>query len=85
MKKIIVAMLALGMSAAAQAQQWPTKTVRFINPFPAGGGTDTFARPLSAVLTRNLGQQFIVENQGGPAARSARRMPRGRRRTDTLT
>lgn len=57
----------LGLLAAtgAAAQEWPTKAVRFINPFPAGGGTDTFARPLSAVLAKSMGQQFIVENQGG--------------------
>ena len=82
MRKLIIAMLAAGISAAAQAQQWPTKAVRFINPFPAGGGTDTFARPLSAVLTKNLGQQFIVENQGGAggtigAANAARATPDG--------
>jgi len=65
MKKLIVVVLALGLASVAQAQQWPTKAVRFINPFPAGGGTDTFARPLAAVLSRNLGEQFIVENQGG--------------------
>ena len=36
-----------------------------VNPFPAGGGTDTFARPLAAQLSKQLGQQFIVENIGG--------------------
>jgi len=82
MRKLIIAVLAVGISAAAQAQQWPTKAVRFINPFPAGGGTDTFARPLSAVLTKNLGEQFIVENQGGAggtigAANAARATPDG--------
>lgn len=82
MRKLIIAVLAAGISAAAQAQQWPTKAVRFINPFPAGGGTDTFARPLSAVLTKNLGEQFIVENQGGAggtigAANAARATPDG--------
>lgn len=82
MKKLIVAVLALGIASVTQAQQWPTKAVRFINPFPAGGGTDTFARPLSAVLTRNLGHQFIVENQGGAggtigAANAARATPDG--------
>lgn len=82
MRKLIVAVLALCVSAAAQAQQWPTKAVRFINPFPAGGGTDTFARPLAAVLTKNLGEQFIVENQGGAggtigAANAARSTPDG--------
>jgi tripartite-type tricarboxylate transporter receptor subunit TctC len=56
--------LALG-AAGAQAQSWPTKPVRIINPFPAGGGTDTFARPLAAKLTQSLGQTVIIENQGG--------------------
>ena len=82
MKKLIVAVLALGLASVTQAQQWPTKAVRFINPFPAGGGTDTFARPLAAVLTKNLGHQFIVENQGGAggtigAANAARSTPDG--------
>ena len=65
MKKLACMVLGLVAAAPAFAQEWPTKAVRFINPFPAGGGTDTFARPLSAVLTRSTGQQFIVENQGG--------------------
>ena len=43
-----VALVALSFSQTAQAQAWPTKPVKLINPFPAGGGTDTFARPLSA-------------------------------------
>ncbi len=34
-------------------------------PFPAGGGTDAFARPLTAVLTKNLGRQVIIDNKGG--------------------
>jgi tripartite-type tricarboxylate transporter receptor subunit TctC len=53
------------VAGAAFAQSWPTKPVRLINPFPAGGGVDTFARPLSAKLTQGLGQTFFVENQGG--------------------
>ena len=82
MLRWIVAVFAAVASASAAAQQWPTKAVRFINPFPAGGGTDTFARPLSAVLTKNLGAQFIVENQGGAggtigAANAARATPDG--------
>ena len=59
-------LFALALAAtAAQAQSWPSKPIRIINPFPAGGGTDTFARPLSAKLTQALGQTVYVENQGG--------------------
>ncbi len=66
-------LLALGAIAAAgvlvagtaSAQNWPTRSVRIINPFPAGGGTDAFARPLAAVLPKELGQQVLIENLGG--------------------
>jgi tripartite-type tricarboxylate transporter receptor subunit TctC len=52
-------------SGMASAQNWPTKPVRIINPFPAGGGTDTFGRPVAARLGQAMGQTFIIENQGG--------------------
>jgi tripartite-type tricarboxylate transporter receptor subunit TctC len=58
--------LALALCApAALAQAWPSKPITFLNPFPAGGGTDTFARPIAARLSQTLGQQVLVENQGG--------------------
>ncbi len=60
---IVGAMLCVAQPASAQS--WPAKPVRLVNPFPAGGGTDTFARPLAAQLSKQLGQQFIVENIGG--------------------
>lgn len=64
--RITALLSALPSSAfAAHAQTWPTKPVRIINPFPAGGGTDTFARPLAAKLTQSLGQSVFIENQGG--------------------
>jgi tripartite-type tricarboxylate transporter receptor subunit TctC len=47
------------------AQEWPVKQVTFLNPFPAGGGTDAFARPLAAQLTEQLGKQFVIDNRGG--------------------
>jgi tripartite-type tricarboxylate transporter receptor subunit TctC len=54
------------MPAAALAQPaWPTRPITVIVPFPAGGGTDAFARPLSAQLTKQLGQQVIIDNRGG--------------------
>lgn len=82
-------LLLLGFAAAtvsfaslSHAQAWPNKPVRLINPFPAGGGTDTFARPLSAQLSKQTGQQFIIENIGGAggtvgAAQAARAAPDG--------
>jgi tripartite-type tricarboxylate transporter receptor subunit TctC len=63
--KFFAAIAATLLVSSAMAQAWPTKPVKLINPFPAGGGTDTFARPLSAQLTKQTGQQFIVENIGG--------------------
>ena len=63
---------AAGASAAALASPfvrgqsgWPNRPVNIIVPFPSGGGTDAFARPLSAVLTRSLGKQMIIDNRGG--------------------
>jgi tripartite-type tricarboxylate transporter receptor subunit TctC len=50
----------------AQAQaNWPTKPVTVIVPFPAGGGTDAFARPLFAAMSKNTGRQFVIDNKGG--------------------
>ena len=68
LSRIVALVLVAGSLAAptiSSAQTWPAKPVRLINPFPAGGGTDTFARPLSAQLSKQTGQQFIVENIGG--------------------
>jgi len=62
----LLSLLALGTAATlAQAQSWPNKPIRIISPYPAGGGTDTFARPLSAKLTQALGQSVYIENQSG--------------------
>ena len=60
-----LALVALFVPLAAFGQAWPTKPVRLISPFAAGGGTDAFARPLAQVLSQNLGQQFIVDNRAG--------------------
>lgn len=47
------------------AQEWPNKPITFLNPFPAGWGTDAFARPLAAQFTEQLGKQVIIDNRGG--------------------
>ena len=54
----------LPWQAHAQAT-WPTKPVTLVVPFPAGGGTDAFARPLSAQFSRLTGKQLIIDNRGG--------------------
>lgn len=53
------------LPALAQASAWPTKPVTMIVPFPAGGGTDAFARPLSAQFSKLTGKQLIIDNRGG--------------------
>jgi tripartite-type tricarboxylate transporter receptor subunit TctC len=62
---VVLAALAAVLGGVASAQSWPTKPVRVINPFPPGGGTDAFARPLAAKLTVSLGQSVLIENQAG--------------------
>jgi tripartite-type tricarboxylate transporter receptor subunit TctC len=52
-------------SSFASAQSWPTKPVTLVVPFPAGGGTDAFARPLSAQFAKQTGKQLIIDNRGG--------------------
>lgn len=56
----------LGAPAIVSAQgSYPNKAVRYINPFPAGGATDTLSRLFCAKLSELSGQQWIVENKGG--------------------
>jgi tripartite-type tricarboxylate transporter receptor subunit TctC len=55
----------LGVPLARAQSGWPSKPVTWVVPFPAGGGTDAFARPLTAVLSKNLGRQFVIDNKGG--------------------
>ena len=79
---LLSALLFAASASLAQAQAWPTKPIRILNPFPAGGGTDTFARPLAAKLTQSLGQSVFIENQGGAggtvgAGNAARAAPDG--------
>ncbi len=49
------------------AQNWPTRFVRLIVPFPPGGGTDAIARVVAGKLSDMWGQQMVVENRGGAA------------------
>lgn len=62
---LVTALLLSVTDSIAQVQVWPSKPVRLIVPFPPGGGTDAFARPLAARLSQQLGQQFIIDSRGG--------------------
>src|SRR5947207_88336 len=55
----------LCLSFPAFAQEWPTKPVKFVSPYPPGGSVDPLARILAAKLAESLKQQFIVENRTG--------------------
>jgi tripartite-type tricarboxylate transporter receptor subunit TctC len=55
-----------GCALRAPAQNaWPAKPVTLIVPFPAGGGTDAFARPLSAQFAKQTGKTLVIDNRGG--------------------
>jgi len=67
---------------AVGAEAWPSKAVTVIVPFPAGGGTDAFVRPLAQQLSTQLGHTVVVDNRGGAggtvgAAIAARAAPDG--------
>ncbi|VTU30514.1 Argininosuccinate lyase [Variovorax sp. PBL-H6] len=58
------AAVTLGSAAYGQSA-WPAKPVTLVVPFPAGGGTDAFARPLAAQFSRAAGQSLVIDNRGG--------------------
>ena len=59
----LLALLVFAVPAAAQ--EWPTKVVKFVSPYPPGGSVDPLARIFAAKLGESLHQQFIVENRTG--------------------
>jgi tripartite-type tricarboxylate transporter receptor subunit TctC len=62
----LAAVLMLGLvPGLAQAQAWPTKPVKIVVPFVAGGATDVVARLLAQKLSESWGQSVVVENRGG--------------------
>ena len=73
---------ALSLTGTAGAQAYPSRPIRVINPFAAGGGTDAFLRPLGAKVGTQMGQQWVIENLAGAggtvgAAAAAKAAPDG--------
>lgn len=52
-------------AVSAADMSYPVKPIRFVVPFPPGGGTDTLARVIGQRLTAELGQQIVIDNRGG--------------------
>lgn len=70
MKKLLCGAMTLALLAASlvvKAQSFPSRPVRMLVGYAAGGGADGLARILAAKLSENLGQQFVVENRPGAA------------------
>ena len=57
--------LACHAGVQAQASDWPTRSIRVVVPFPAGGGYDFMARNIAQQLTESLGQPVVVDNRAG--------------------
>jgi tripartite-type tricarboxylate transporter receptor subunit TctC len=55
----------IAASAATQAQAWPERPVRLVVPFPAGGATDLVARVIAQRVSKDIGQQVIIDNKAG--------------------
>jgi tripartite-type tricarboxylate transporter receptor subunit TctC len=81
-KALIAALIALVIGGPAAAQDWPTRPIAMVVPFPAGGPIDFIGRLMAQRLSERLGQQVIVENVAGAggmngAARVAKSTPDG--------
>jgi tripartite-type tricarboxylate transporter receptor subunit TctC len=61
----LVCLSGFSIAGLAHAQSWPTKQIKFIVPYPPGGGTDVIARIVQEPLSKELGQQVIIDNRGG--------------------
>ena len=63
----LAGIVSLLLTAAVYAQAYPAKPVRFIVPWPPGGGADTISRMMTPKLSEALGQQVMIDNRAGAA------------------
>ncbi len=61
----LAGLLAAGTTGVVRAGEWPDRSVTWVVPFPAGGGSDTFARPIAARVAGSLGQSMVIDNKSG--------------------
>jgi tripartite-type tricarboxylate transporter receptor subunit TctC len=78
-----VAALLLAAATTVHAQPYPSKPVRLVVPFPAGGPTDITARIISPKVSEALGHNLIIDNRGGASSIIARISSPNRRPTAT--
>ncbi len=62
---LVAAALAAMLAGPVSAQEWPSRNVKLIVPYPAGGNVDTAARIVADRLQEKLGQPFVIENKAG--------------------
>ena len=65
LSRLFAAAFLFGALGVASAQDWPTRPVKFVSPYPPGGSVDPLARLLAAKVGQSLNQNFIVENRTG--------------------
>ena len=65
LSRITLSLLCAIAAQAALAQDWPTKPVKMIVPYPPGGGTDVVARIVNEKLSPEIGQPIVIDNKGG--------------------
>jgi Uncharacterized protein conserved in bacteria len=64
-RAVAIALAIVGLTAPVRAQDYPSRPVTIVVPYPAGGPTDQVARQVASALSTKFGQNFIVENVSG--------------------